>query len=220
MRRGSSTGLAGLARYVYSCQAALLGCSAPAARDAVRCKRECGPSSPCTALTGYVPRCAADAGPTMQLYKDGSLQGKGVNCVPIFKRPDYMTGTIPGDMGFDPLGIGSWDVLNMNFLREAEIKHGRVAMLGFAGIMVEAAGIKAPGVAATFGPSTDIFEIHNAAVAKVPLPRLLHAHTRVGTVFYTCKECRVGNPETRNTSRAGLDRWCMVPAAVILNPTL
>jgi len=38
--------------------------------------------------------------------------------------------------GFDPLGIGNWDVLNMNFLREAEIKHGRVAMLGFAGIMV------------------------------------------------------------------------------------
>ena len=32
-------------------------------------------------------------------------------------------------MGFDPMGIGSWDVLNMNFLREAEIKHGRLAML-------------------------------------------------------------------------------------------
>ena len=30
----------------------------------------------------------------------------------------------------------------MSFLREAEIKHGRLAMLAFAGIMVEAAGIK------------------------------------------------------------------------------
>ena len=31
----------------------------------------------------------------MQLYKAGRLQGKGVNCIPLFKRPDYMTGTIP-----------------------------------------------------------------------------------------------------------------------------
>ena len=46
----------------------------------------------CT-LTGDLPCCAA--GPTMQLYKAGSLQGKGVNCIPLFKRPDYMTGTIP-----------------------------------------------------------------------------------------------------------------------------
>jgi hypothetical protein len=68
-------------------------------------------------------------------------------------------------MGFDPLGIGSWDICNMNFLREAEIKHGRVAMLGFAGIMVESAGIKFPGVAETLGGSNDIFEIHNSAVA-------------------------------------------------------
>ena len=69
---------------------------------------------------------------------------------------------------FVSLGIGSWDICNMNFLREAEIKHGRVAMLGFAGIMVESAGIKFPGVADTLGGSNDIFEIHNAAVAKVP----------------------------------------------------
>ena len=34
----------------------------------------------------------------MQLYKDGSLQGKGVNCIPIFERPAYLKGDIPGDM--------------------------------------------------------------------------------------------------------------------------
>ena len=56
-----------------------------------------------------------------------------------------------GVQGFDPLGVGSWDICNWNFLREAEIKHGRVAMLGFAGVLVESLGIKAPGVAATFG---------------------------------------------------------------------
>ena len=79
-----------------------------------------------------VPRTQR-AGPSMQLYKDGKLQGQGVNCIPIFPRPAYLDGTIPGDMGFDPMGIGSWDVLNMNFLREAEIKHGRLAMLAALG---------------------------------------------------------------------------------------
>ena len=119
-----------------------------------------------------VPRTQR-AGPSMQLYKDGKLQGQGVNCIPIFPRPAYLDGTIPGDMGFDPMGIGSWDVLNMNFLREAEIKHGRLAMLAFVGIMVEGAGIKFPGVAATLGNSNDIFEIHNAAVAKGSMGQIL-----------------------------------------------
>lgn len=119
-----------------------------------------------------VPRTQR-AGPSMQLYKDGQLQGQGVNCIPIFPRPAYLDGTIPGDMGFDPMGIGSWDVLNMNFLREAEIKHGRLAMLAFVGIMVEGAGIKFPGVAATLGNSNDIFEIHNAAVAKGSMGQIL-----------------------------------------------
>jgi len=40
----------------------------------------------------------ADASPSMQLYKAGSLQGKGVNCIPLFSRPAYLDGTIPGDM--------------------------------------------------------------------------------------------------------------------------
>jgi len=124
------------------------------------------------APVSVVPRTTR-AGPSMQLYKDGSLQGKGVNCIPIFERPAYLKGDIPGDMGFDPIGVGNWDVCNMNFLREAEIKHGRVAMLAFAGIMVESAGIKAPGVAATLGSSNDIFEIHNAAVSKGSMGQIL-----------------------------------------------
>lgn len=41
----------------------------------------------------------------------------------------------------------------MLYVREAEIKHGRLAMLAFAGIVVESLGLKAPGVAATFGDS-------------------------------------------------------------------
>ena len=48
-----------------------------------------------------VPRTQR-AGPSMQLYKDGKLQGQGVNCIPIFPRPAYLDGTIPGDMVCSP----------------------------------------------------------------------------------------------------------------------
>merc|ERR1712046_146023 len=44
---------------------------------------------------------------------------------------------------YDPLGLaGKYD---LNWLREAEIKHGRVCMLAFAGFIANDAGIKFPG---------------------------------------------------------------------------
>jgi hypothetical protein len=57
-----------------------------------------------------------------------------------------------GDLGFDPLGFSSW--VNLGFVQEAEIKHGRLAMLGLAGCFVESAGLKFPGVDQVFGTST------------------------------------------------------------------
>jgi hypothetical protein len=63
-----------------------------------------------------------------------------------------LKGDAVGDLGFDPIGVSSW--ANMLYLREAEIKHGRIAMLAFAGIVVEVLGIKAPGVQKIFGSST------------------------------------------------------------------
>lgn len=102
-----------------------------------------------------------------------------------------------GDLGFDPLGVSSYT--NMMFAREAELKHGRIAMLAFAGIVVETLGIKAPGAAKIYGTSTvrrialppvidlwiapsddvplfcgqDIFELHNLAVQKGSMGQIL-----------------------------------------------
>jgi len=44
--------------------------------------------------------------------------------------PDYLDGTFAGDVGFDPLGLGKDDIKAM---RDAEMKHGRIAMLAAAG---------------------------------------------------------------------------------------
>lgn len=51
--------------------------------------------------------------------------------VPFFERPPKLDGTLPGDVGFDPLGFSNY--YDLNFLRESEVKHGRICMLAIVG---------------------------------------------------------------------------------------
>ena len=53
-----------------------------------------------------------------------------------------------GDVGFDPLGISSW--VDVGWLREAELKHGRICMLAATGMMVQDV-FKFPGVESVMG---------------------------------------------------------------------
>jgi light-harvesting complex I chlorophyll a/b binding protein 4 len=55
--------------------------------------------------------------------------------VPFLERPQNLDGTAPGDVGFDPLYIS--DLLDIQWLRESEIKHGRIAMLAALGFIVQ-----------------------------------------------------------------------------------
>lgn len=48
--------------------------------------------------------------------------------IPFLEAPKYLDGTLAGDMGFDPLKLGK-NVEYVYQMREAEIKHGRLAML-------------------------------------------------------------------------------------------
>jgi len=62
-------------------------------------------------------------------------------------RPPLLDGSMAGDVGFDPLGLSSIDDVGIDlyWLREAEIKHARVAMLAITGLVwVEIFG-PAPG---------------------------------------------------------------------------
>ncbi|EKX39534.1 light-harvesting Chl a protein 10 [Guillardia theta CCMP2712] len=55
--------------------------------------------------------------------------------VPFLKRPSNLDGSYVGDVGFDPLGFS--DVFDLRVLREAELKHGRFAMLAVLGFIVQ-----------------------------------------------------------------------------------
>merc|ERR1712071_80558 len=47
--------------------------------------------------------------------------------------PANLDGSFPGDVGFDPFGFGGDSKESLTYMREAEIKHGRLAMLAVVG---------------------------------------------------------------------------------------
>ena len=47
--------------------------------------------------------------------------------------PAHLDGTLPGDFGFDPLGLGA-DPQRLKYYQEAELMNARWAMMAVAGI--------------------------------------------------------------------------------------
>jgi len=74
----------------------------------------------------------------LNIYKDKSELSSDVvmsASLPFLKRPANLNGRLPGDRGFDPLNFSS-DMSSLNWYRESEIKHGRLAMLATVGWVV------------------------------------------------------------------------------------
>merc|ERR1711966_399255 len=76
-------------------------------------------------------RSATKATTKMQLWGEGVQQGAGVKAIPFADPPADLPQDMVGYVGFDPLGFST--LFDIKFLREAELKHGRVAMLAAAG---------------------------------------------------------------------------------------
>ena len=52
--------------------------------------------------------------------------------IPFLRRPQHLTNEFAGDVGFDPLNLAT-SREQLLYYREAEVKHGRLAMLAAAG---------------------------------------------------------------------------------------
>jgi len=63
--------------------------------------------------------------------------------LPFMECPEALTGYYAGDVGFDPLGFTDW--IDIKWLREAEIKHGRICQLAVVGFAATDLGIRLPG---------------------------------------------------------------------------
>mmetsp|Transcript_68943 Transcript_68943/g.162111 ORF Transcript_68943/g.162111 Transcript_68943/m.162111 type:complete len:734 (+) Transcript_68943:81-2282(+) len=91
------------------------------------------------------------------------------------------------DFNFDPLGLSVKCEKYLPWFREAELKHGRIAMLAFVGLVVpEVARI--PGPDACYA-AKGIVEAHNACVGNPPAPFIINSEdffskeTQVGPLF-------------------------------------
>mmetsp|Transcript_40577 Transcript_40577/g.107175 ORF Transcript_40577/g.107175 Transcript_40577/m.107175 type:complete len:168 (+) Transcript_40577:201-704(+) len=62
--------------------------------------------------------------------------------LPFMESPAHLDGMV-GNVGFDPMGLSTPQ--NIKWMREAELKHGRICMLAFLGWITVDAGITFPG---------------------------------------------------------------------------
>lgn len=88
-----------------------------------------------------------------------TLAAEKSKAIPYMDAPVNLKGMI-GDKGFDPAGFSNF--LPASYLREAELKHGRVAMLGVVGYIATDLGLHLPGSVHEVGS----LAAHNAAVSS------------------------------------------------------
>ncbi|CAM9713734.1 unnamed protein product [Ectocarpus sp. 4 AP-2014] len=78
-------------------------------------------------------------------------------------------GPEPNSKNFDPFGLAEARPENLLFFREAEIKHGRIAMLAICGLIVPEF-VRVPG---EIYQNVSVLDAHNAMVEKGPMWQLL-----------------------------------------------
>jgi len=93
-----------------------------------------------------------------------ALNAEMSKSVPFLVQPEKLDGSMPGDFGFDPMGLSEIQT-DLKYARWAEIKHGRISMLAILGMITQEygplnSGWHVPGEQFT---ETDPF----AAIAKV-----------------------------------------------------
>jgi len=107
-----------------------------------------------TILTALVASASAFAPASQTAQKSVALNAEQFSkAVPFLVVPDKLDGSMPGDMGFDPMRLSDIQT-DLRYARWAEIKHGRICMAALVGMLVQQSGIHFAGDAYT---NTDIF---------------------------------------------------------------
>jgi hypothetical protein len=115
-----------------------------------------------TLSMGFVPLTTVNNNNALKMAVNGFSES-----VPFLKAPKNLEG-LNGGVEFDPLGIS--DYVSVKWLRESELKHGRIAMLAVVGWLVQAAGIHLPspnGLYDVANPIDAFFHVGFSPIAQI-----------------------------------------------------
>lgn len=126
--------------------------------------------------------------------KSSSLHAAKSKAIPFAPQPPALDGSLAGDVGFDPLNLTGFDldfsrvivpklasmrkpdekviVDTLYWMREAELKHSRIAMLAVVGWLAVDFGLRLPGSKYV---GLDAVTAHDAMVAGGNMTVLVHA---------------------------------------------
>ena len=100
--------------------------------------------------------------------------------LPFVDSPGYLDGVLPGDVGFDPLGFA--DKTNLASMREAEVRHGRLAMVATWGWPVAELGLR---IAQALVPPASVCTGTGCAVDATSTGLTLPTIALIGETYWT-----------------------------------
>eukprot|EP00571_Detonula_confervacea_P014959 CAMPEP_0172308518 /NCGR_PEP_ID=MMETSP1058-20130122/9083_1 /TAXON_ID=83371 /ORGANISM="Detonula confervacea, Strain CCMP 353" /LENGTH=203 /DNA_ID=CAMNT_0013020953 /DNA_START=30 /DNA_END=641 /DNA_ORIENTATION=+ len=95
-----------------------------------------------TAVLASLIGSAAAFAPASTGRSATSLAGEKSQALPFLPAPVNCEGYV-GNVGFDPLGVSNY--FPTDYLREAELKHGRMCQLAWLGYVAVDVGVRVPG---------------------------------------------------------------------------
>jgi len=96
-----------------------------------------------------------------------SLSAEKSPAVPFLPYPENVRGYVGDYTGFDPLRFS--DYFPMDYLREAELKHCRLAMLAITGFIATDIGIKLPFAAGVSSADAHTFGVEQGALGPIAI---------------------------------------------------
>merc|ERR1719443_1800210 len=122
--------------------------------------------------------------------------------LPFLEAPPQLDGSMAGDVGFDPLGLSGY--YSLDYMREAEIKHGRICMLATLGYVTVDAGIYAPGA-----PKVSSLAAHDTCVKTGHMLMLLFVIAAIESVSYSAIAEMMSGQSDRKPGDYGIDwKFC------------